>query len=51
MEDSLHRSKAAFFPKEAIVDPLQEHLDLRIQLKEIFEDYRTTLSSSHSSKK
>jgi len=51
MEDSLHRSKAAFFPQEAIVDPLQEHLDLRIQLKEIFEDYRTTLSSSHSSKK
>ena len=27
MEDSLHRSKAAFFPQEAIVDPLQEHLD------------------------
>ena len=37
MEDSLHHSKAAFFPQKTIVDPLQEHLDLRIQLKEILK--------------
>ena len=37
MEDSLHHPKVAFFPQEAIVGPLQEHLDLRIQLKEIFK--------------